>query len=249
MKGVGINKDSVLLKMPAWTPGYYQILNFADNVSNFTASATVGKTIPVVRSGRNGWKFKIAGKKFAAEYDVKATRSFVAVPFLNTDRGYIAPTGVFLHIAGVIQIQSTIEINLPDGWMAATGLDYAEASKNKFLAPDFDALYDSPILLGALEELPSFEVRGIPHRFIGYKLGDFDRVGFINDLKKVVEASVEVIGDIPYKHYTFLAIGPGPGGIEHLNSTTFGFSGESLKTDAGKKTHVYVSCSRIFSPL
>ncbi|MBK8292136.1 MAG: hypothetical protein IPK96_15590 [Flammeovirgaceae bacterium] len=55
----------------------------------------------------------------------------------------------------------------------------------------------------------------------------------MENLKKVVTASVSVIGDIPYKQYTFIAIGPGRGGIEHLNNTTFGFSGEGLDTSEG----------------
>src|SRR6185503_2037278 len=55
-----------------------------------------------------------------------------------------------------------------------------------------------------------------------------DRVAFMKKLQKVVEASVGVIGEIPYDRYTFIAIGPGRGGIEHLNNTTFGFEGTGL---------------------
>jgi predicted metalloprotease with PDZ domain len=76
--------------------------------------------------------------------------------------------------------------------------------------------------------LTPFKVKGITHRFIGFKLGDFDRQQFILDLKKVVEAAVNIIGHIPYKSYTFIAMGPGQGGIEHLNNTTFGFNGTNL---------------------
>ncbi len=102
-------------------------------------------------------------------------------------------------------------------------MNLLKESQNEFMAPDFDILYDCPILVGKLEALPSFFVKGIEHRFIGYQLGNFDRVLFMQNLKKFVEASVAIIGDIPYKQYTFIAIGPGRGGIEHLNNTTFGF--------------------------
>jgi predicted metalloprotease with PDZ domain len=78
-------------------------------------------------------------------------------------------------------------------------------------------------------------VNKIPHYFIGYKLGDFDRQAFMDDLKRVVETASGIIGEIPYKHYTFIAIGPGGGGIEHLNSTTIAFSGTGLTADAAKK--------------
>ncbi len=51
---------------------------------------------------------------------------------------------------------------------------------------------------------------------------------FSENLKKIVESAFAIMGDIPYKQYTFIAIGPGRGGIEHLNNTTFGFSGNDL---------------------
>ncbi len=223
--------DSVTLKMPAWTPGYYQLLHFADQVSGFSVTSK-GVLVPFRKSARNAWTFPALGE-FVVEYDVKATRSFVAVPFVGNDRAYLEPTGVLMHVAGRLMLPAWVTIDLPEKWIAGTGLEPLYKSKNRFRAPNFDVLYDSPILLGELEELPSFTVKGRVHRFLGYKLGDFDKPGFMADLKRIVEASVAMMKDVPYRQYTFLAIGPGPGGIEHLNSTTFGFSGESLKTEAG----------------
>jgi predicted metalloprotease with PDZ domain len=48
--------------------------------------------------------------------------------------------------------------------------------------------------------------------------GTFDRQKFTADLKKMVEAGVAVVGEIPYKHYTFIVMGEGRGGLEHRNS-------------------------------
>jgi predicted metalloprotease with PDZ domain len=89
-------------------------------------------------------------------------------------------------------------------------------------------LYDCPILFGNLDELPSFKVRGIEHRFVGYKMGDFNRHQFMGNLEKVVAAAVNIIGEIPFRQYTFIGIGPGRGGIEHLNNTTISFDGSQL---------------------
>lgn len=231
MKSGIMQGDSVTLKMPAWTPGYYQLLHFADQVSGFSAT-TKGKVVSFRKSARNSWTFPM-NKEFVVEYDVKATRSFVAVPFAGNDRAYLEPTGVLMHIAGSINLPAQVSISLPENWIVGTGLAPEGKSRDRFFADNFDELYDSPILMGELEELPSFIVKGITHRFMGYKLGDFDKARFMADLKKIVEASVSIIGDVPYKDYTFLAIGPGQGGIEHLNSTTFGFSSEGLKTTTG----------------
>lgn len=227
----GLKRDTLTLKMPAWTPGYYQLLHFADQVGFVKARNSSSKELVVVKSGRNGWK--VATEKSGwvqISYKVTAKRSFVATPFVLEDRFYVSPPGVFMHIEGELRRPAIVSVEKPSGWQLATGLEPIGA---KYAASNFDVLYDSPILGGELEELPAFEVKGVKHRFIGFKLGDFDKIAFMSDLKKIVEASVGMMGDIPYKEYTFIGIGPGPGGIEHLNSTSFGFSGESLKTREG----------------
>jgi len=82
--------------------------------------------------------------------------------------------------------------------------------------------------MGDLVELPSFKIKGIEHRFIAYNPGSFDTEEFMKSLKKVIEAGINIIGDIPYKQYTFIGIGPGFGGIEHLNNSTVSFDGNRL---------------------
>ena len=56
----------------------------------------------------------------------------------------------------------------------------------------------------------------------------------MNDLQKIVSTAAGIIGDIPYDHYTFLGLGPGGGGIEHLNSTSVSFTGSNLSNPKGK---------------
>jgi predicted metalloprotease with PDZ domain len=81
----------------------------------------------------------------------------------------------------------------------------------------------------------------VPHRFVGYALGEFDRGQFIDDLRAVVEAGTQIIGDIPYKHYTFLGIGPGRGGIEHANSTAVPFSGIGADRASRSRTLAFLA--------
>jgi len=226
----GIRKDFIDFKMPVWTPGYYQKLDYAKNVAALKATDETGKELKWEKTADNTWRvFSNNSNRVNLAYEVKTVRSFVATPYVDDNRAYILPAGVFLYIDKMLDHPVQLII-VPDAkWKrVATGLDSIAGKKFTYTAPDFDILYDSPLLVGDLEELPSFKIRGITHRFIGYKLGDFDREQFILDLKKIVEASVNIIGHIPYKHYTFIAIGSGPGGIEHLNNTTFGFNGANF---------------------
>lgn len=231
----GWNSDTIDLKMPKWMPGYYQLMHYAGAVENFSAKTRSGKNIPVKNINENSWQIIITGNSsFSVSYDVRAERQFVAQSFLDSSHGYIVPAGLFLYADGFIRNPVSVKVELFSQWKnIATGLELIAGKTNEFTAPDFDILYDCPLLLGNLEELPSFNVNGIEHRFIGYKPGDFDRVKFMNSLKSIVEAGVDIIGDIPYKKYTFIAIGPGRGGIEHLNNTTVSFDGSGINTEAG----------------
>ena len=220
-------EDSIDLKMPVWTPGYYQRLDFANNVQNLTASNTENKNHGWRKISGNTWRIKNS-KTLTIDYDVKTTRAFVATPYLDTGRAYILPAGVFLHPDKKIDHPVSVTIKPYKEWKdVATGLEPVKDQQYTYTASDYDILYDSPLLVGNLDKLPSFTVKGIPHYFVGYKVGDFNKQQFMNDLKKIVETASDLIGDIPYKHYTFIGIGPGAGGIEHLNSTTISFNGSS----------------------
>ena len=223
-------------KMPAWTPGYYGLFDFGKNVRDFRAEDGTGRPLPWERTTANAWRVAAgASAVVTVTYDVLAASSFVAQAYLGEDRGYLVPGGVLMHVAGRIAQPVTVAIIPNPAWSTiATGLEAEPSAPNIYAAPDFDVLYDSPILMGNLDTLPAFDIRGVRHEFIGYKPTVPDPVKFMRDLKAALEAGVAVIGDVPYRHYAFLAIGPGQGGIEHLNSTSFGFSGAGMRTRAGE---------------
>mgnify|MGYP001151857578 CR=1 FL=1 len=232
----GMKDKTQDFKMPAWTPGYYQIMDYARNVLNFRAEDGAGNPLAWEKTAKNTWRVK-SGKdaSIIVSYDIYAFSRSVADSYLDDERGFISPTGVFMHVAGQIQHPMTVTVRPYQNWTrVSTGLDPVEGRPNTFFAPDFDILYDCPILIGN-QEILKFEVQGIPHVFAGINLGTIDRGKFIADLKRMVESAAALIGEIPYRHYTFLAIGPGGGGLEHLNSTALTFNASSLSSPAGYK--------------
>jgi len=242
MNCMGLKGDSIDVKMPVWSPGYYQRLDFANNVENFQVTNVSQNTTGWRKLPGNAWRVSNSSS-FVVSYDVKTTRPFVGTPYVDETRGYILPAGVCLYPAGEINHPVTITIKPYSTWNnVATGLDSISGKQFEYVAPDYDILYDSPILVGNLEELPPFFVKGIPHRFIAYKPGEFDKVSFMNDLKKIVESATDLIGDIPYKHYTFIGIGPGAGGIEHLNSASVSFDGTNQTSRQNRlKTYFFLA--------
>jgi len=216
-------------KLPSWTPGYYLIMDYAKNVLNFKAEDGKGNPLAWEKTAKNTWRVRTgAAASVTVSYDVYAFTLFVANSYLGSDKGFISPTGVFMHVAGRIRNPVTVALRLPATWSrVTTGLDPVAGEPYAFRAPDFDVLYDCPILMGN-QEILSFEVQGIPHVFAADSFGTLDKAKFVSDHKRMVEAATALIGDIPYTHYAFLGIGPGGGGIEHLNSSSLSFSPDGL---------------------
>lgn len=237
---VGMNckvksNSSVYFKMPQWTPGYYQIMNYANFVSNFKAEDAQNNSLKWNKINVNTWEVKTSGSnQIHLEYDVLANKAFVANSILDTAHAYLTPASVFIYIDHQLNLPVKLNIVQNSYWSSiACGLD--SVAHGTYTAPDFDMLYDCPILAGNLEEFPAFKVKGIVHRFIAYKPGTFDEAALMNDLKRIVETATKMMGDIPYKHYTFLGIGPGRGGIEHLTSSAESFNGTELNSTEGRK--------------
>lgn len=226
----GLGGDTLNFRMPRWMPGYYQIMDYSEQVRNFSVIGADGRIIKVIRKNSNTWELTAGDiPSFAISYDVLAEKKFVANNYLDTTHGYMIPAATFIYTTTGLHVPVTLKIIPYKGWdNIATGLEPVAGKDHEFIAPDFDILYDCPILLGNLEEFPSFTIKGIKHRFIAYDPDSFDRRYFMEDLGKAVQAGVDLMGDIPYREYTFLGIGPGMGGIEHLNNTTVSFSGKGL---------------------
>jgi predicted metalloprotease with PDZ domain len=227
----GLRGDTIDFKMPRWMPGYYQIMDYSEQVSNFSVKSVKGNAVPFIKSGNHTWRV-IPGEKasFRISYDVFSDKKFVACNYLDPTHGYIVPAATFMYLYGHLDIPVSLKIMAFSDWKdIATGLDRVAGKINEFTAADFNLLYDCPILIGNLEELPSFKINGVTHRFVAYNPGNFDREAFISGLEKTVRAGIDMIGDIPYNEYTFIGIGPGYGGIEHLNNTTVSFNVNGLE--------------------
>jgi predicted metalloprotease with PDZ domain len=232
----GLKGETQDFKMPVWTPGFYQIMDYSRNVLNFHAEDGSGSPLAWEKTAKNTWRVRSGrSASVTVSYDVYAFTRFVAESYLDDSMGFISPTSVFMHVAGRIGQAVTVAVNAFRNWSrVSTGLDAVEGKANTFFAPDFDVLYDCPILLGN-QEILTFEVQGISHVFAVDNLGTFDRGKFVADHKRMVEAATALIGEIPYDHYAFLVIGPGGGGLEHANSTSLTLNPSSLNDPAGYK--------------
>ena len=232
----GFTEETQNFKLPVWTPGYYRIMDYAKNVLNFKAEDGSGNPLDWVKTTKNTWHVESGGTdSLIIAYDVYAFSRSVAESFLDEARAFICPTGVFMHVEGALDQSVSVTFHPHDPThLISTGLDPVAGGPNTFAATDFDILYDCPVLIGKLEIL-RFEIQGTPHTIAIENLGNFDKDRFTADIQKVCEGAVRLIGEIPFRHYTFLMMERGGGGLEHLNSMAVFYNPAGWDNPAGYK--------------
>lgn len=248
LRSDGLKGELHDFKMPQWSPGYYGIGNYARNVLNFRAEDAAGRALAWEKVSRNTWRVVApAAAPIVLHYDVFGNTAFPANSYLAEDRVFLSPAGLFVHPAGELDSPLTVNLQAASRWKhISTGLDPVKGRPGIFEAPNFDVLYDCPILIGD-HELLRFEVKGTPH-FVAIEnvAAEVDRPRMVADLKTMVTAATGLMGDIPYRHYTFLMMGRGAGGIEHSNSSANQFDGNSLGAPAGYLRWLSFICHEYF---
>jgi predicted metalloprotease with PDZ domain len=212
----------VELVMPVWTPGSYLVREYARHVQDFAATDAGGKSLAWRKVNKNTWRVETAGaaRELRATYSVYANELTVRTNDLHDRHAFWNNAATLMYVDGQLSAPSTVRVVPFGDWKVATGLPAVSGQRNTFRAENFDILYDSPFLASDFKTI-SFEVRGVPHRIVIDGEGNYDAERMRRDVQKIVEASVEMMGDIPYRDYTFmLMLHPSAGGgLEHLNST------------------------------
>ena len=214
--------DFVRLAMPVWTPGSYLVREFARNVLGLTASDGSGRVLPAEKGAKDSWTVALGGSDtLEVEYRVYAFRHDTNQSYLDTDHAVINGASVFLYLDGQQSHPVSVEIVPHPGWsVIATGLEPVSPGGRTFVAPNYDVLIDSPFEVGN-QHLHTFEVQGVKHEVSIFAPRTIDEAAFTADLRKVVEHTVPIYGEIPYTRYVFIVdfTDQGWGGLEHLNST------------------------------
>lgn len=216
------NTKELTLKMPVWAPGYYLIMDFPKHLTDFAVQTIDGKEIAWRKEGKNAWIIpNTNGQTLKVTYRIYANARSVADSRVESHTAFIAPNGVFMYAEGEKHELIEVTYILPENWQnASSGLKVkgnANGKHRTFIANDFDILYDSPVLLGN-HLVKKFIHEGHEYEFALETPEGFEESPFEDDFRKMVTASSQMMGHVPYDNYCLIHLGRGPGGLEHSNS-------------------------------
>jgi predicted metalloprotease with PDZ domain len=224
------DSQAVRFAIPAWTPGYYQILNFHKDITNVRAADSRGRVLSVTQPDERSWQIdRTSTGPVTLTYEVSARDAgfgFFGSQLEAVSRtGYINGASALMYVVGGKELPATVAVRLPEGWEVSTSLDPA-GQPNAFKAANYDELIDCPIQMGAFERL-DFDVKGTPFAAILVGAKNPDRSSITEMLKGVSASALDLIGSAPFKRYHYIfhfRQGSFSGGLEHRNSTVLNVS-------------------------
>src|ERR1043165_2209727 len=225
------------LVMPVWTPGSYLIREFERNVQDFAAADAAGQLLKWEKTNKDTWRVVTNGaREWHATYRVYANELSVRTSELNSDHAFWNNANLLMYLEGFLKSPSTVRVLAPDVWKVASALPAVPGQKNTYRAENFDILYDSPFEASNFKTLV-FNVNGVPHRIVIDGEGNYDPERMRLDVQKIVEAQVALMGEIPYRDYTFILHlrSNAGGGLEHLNSSALGYPRFGFRIRSGDR--------------
>mgnify|MGYP005751775525 CR=1 FL=1 len=230
----GVKKKYVDFTMPVWAPGSYLVREFAKNVEGFKATDKSGRELRSEKIDKNTWRvYSNRADLVRATYDVYAYEMSVRTSFLDASHGYVNGTSIFMYPEGYQNSSGALVVKPYDGWSkVSTGLK--STGQFTYTFPNYDILADSPLEIGN-HQVYTFTAAGVPHEVAMYGEGNYNPEKLMQDMKKIAEESISIMGELPVDRYVFIVhnLQRGGGGLEHLNSTTLQTSRWNYGTESG----------------
>jgi len=219
-----LDQPEVLLRLPTWRPGRYEILDPAGTIRKLTAVDRRGEPVAFEPVDKASWRFRTRGvTELRVTAEIYANSIGDRTRHADDTHAFLSPSSTFFYTDARRDEPLAVTIDAPEGWRVACGLATHPARPGVLVAPDYDTMVDCPLEVG-VQDVARFDVRGVPHEIViwGEHRADMDRL--VADFTAIVEHQTRMFeGDRPppYGRYVFMIhVGPGlGGGTEHVNST------------------------------
>jgi predicted metalloprotease with PDZ domain len=227
--------DSLELFMAVWTPGSYLVREYSRHIEDVLAVDASGRPLNIQKTRKNRWRVTTNDSpQVRVTYRLYCHELSVRTNWVDEQFALLHGAATYLSVVGGQERPHAVTLILPECWrQAVSGMPRIEA--DTFLATNYDALVDSPILIGN-PDIHEFECGGKKHYLVNSvadSLWDAERA--VEDTRKIVAKHLGLWGGLPYADYWFLNIlveEKGGGGLEHKNSCALIASRYATRTRA-----------------
>ena len=214
----------VLLSFPVWTPGAYEVSNFARNVLRFEAHQN-GRPLRWDKLDYDTWRIRPAtAGPVTVRFDYGAQTLDNAMAWSTPDFLLVNGTNVFPYPEGrPFDFPAEVVVHTSPDWRVATGMTPANRP-GAYTARTYHDLVDMPLFVGRMD-VDSARVEGKWHYLATYPAGELEgpaRSTLWRQIEAMVPPMSAVFGETPFDTYATLIIltpeYPGGSALEHQNS-------------------------------
>ncbi|MEO7964500.1 MAG: hypothetical protein ABIT38_11415, partial [Gemmatimonadaceae bacterium] len=201
-------RDPVLLSLPAWTPGAYELSNFARSVSSFAATGD-GKELRWDKLDFDTWRVMPNGsKKVTVTFDFRADSLDNAMSWSKDDFAFFNGTNLFLYPEGRdLTFPATVKVSTESDWNIITPMPSA-GSAGAYSARNYHDLVDMPFYVGSFTA-DSAQIAEHWVRLASYPASQLTgeaRAKFWEQLQRMLPPMITVFGEVPFDSYTTFVV-------------------------------------------
>src|SRR5216110_3509777 len=217
-------KDTLFVSLPAWSPGNYEIQNYARYVHGFGAKNASGQALRWDRADKDTWRI-VTGRTdhVTVDFDYSPDTIDLSVARAAQDFAQFLGTNLFMFEEGQYARPAEVRFRVPAGWQVTTALK--GPANGVYRAGDYHELADAMTFLGRYS-LDSLQADGKWIRIAVWPAADYTAAvarNLRNGVAKMAPVQNRIMGEAPYDVYTvFFNVIHGPidfgGGLEHSSS-------------------------------
>ena len=196
-----LNVAELVMQLPAWRPGRYELGNFAKNIRKFSVQNEKGESLPFKKLSKDSWLISCKGiATIKLSYEYYANQADAGACYVDAELIYLNPVHCFMFVLGRIDEAHTLSFEVPQHWEIACQLPQEHG---KLMAPNFDMLADSPLFVSPNLQHHCFKVKETDFHFWfqGAKFPFIQKLE--EDTRKYALWQEDLFGDLPCPDYHF----------------------------------------------
>src|SRR6266480_917273 len=217
-------KDTLFVSLPAWSPGNYEIQNYARYLHGFVAKNSSAQPLYWDRADKDTWRVATGrSDRVTVEFDYSSDTIDLSIARIAQDFAQFLGTNLFMFEEGQLARPAEVRFRLPAGWQVKTALK--GPTSGVYRAGDYHELADAMTFVGRYS-LDSLQADGKWIRIAVWPAADYTAAvsrNLRNGVAKMAPVQTRIMGEAPYDVYTvFFNVIHGPidfgGGLEHSAS-------------------------------
>ncbi len=225
--------SELILQLPAWRPGRYELGNFAKNIQQFSVCDIQGNPLKFEKITKDTWKVSTPDiSTVVVSYNYYANELNAGSTYVDENKLYVNPVNCCLFIPTRMEEECVVDLEIPKEYQIACSLPQ---NGHKLRAVNFNELVESPWVASNSLLHKTYTVESVKFYvwFQGDCTPDWNRI--LTDFEAFTIQQIKDFTAFPVSEYHFINLMlpyKAYHGVEHTANTVISLGpGKDLMTD------------------